>query len=159
MHIQGFYRHCRLGEWWYVRVLIRLLTRQPVSFLTSELRPLPNWPFLTMMIASMRGLSRGLAHQLKPVRVNVVALGAVDTDLFKNIWAEKTTEEKQSIVEGMKAQAATGMIGKPEDVAEAYIYCMRDYNLTGTTINSSSGQLIMQRQCDCILGGRDNVAG
>ncbi|KAH8587774.1 hypothetical protein B0O99DRAFT_677838 [Bisporella sp. PMI_857] len=109
---------------------------------TAELRPVPNWPILTMVTGSLRSLVRALALDLKPVRVNVVTLGVVNTETFQSFWLTKAPEEKERLVALTTAQTATGAIGKPEDVAEAYIYCMRDHNVTGTSIDTNSGQLV-----------------
>jgi NAD(P)-dependent dehydrogenase (short-subunit alcohol dehydrogenase family) len=38
---------------------------------------------------------------------------------------------------------ATGKVGQPEDVAESYLYCMRDANVTGSVISTNGGHLIM----------------
>jgi hypothetical protein len=34
-------------------------------------------------------------------------------------------------------------VGRPEDVAEGYLYCMRDGNLTGSVVSSNGGSLVM----------------
>jgi hypothetical protein len=38
---------------------------------------------------------------------------------------------------------ATAKIGKVEDVAEAFLYAMKDRNLTGSMISTNGGALIM----------------
>ncbi|KAH7134281.1 hypothetical protein EDB81DRAFT_844857 [Dactylonectria macrodidyma] len=110
---------------------------------TASVRPNPNWPALTAVTSSVRGLVGALALDLKPTRVNAVTLGVVNTETFQSYWADKTSEEKEKLVALTTAKTATGTIGKPEDVAEAYIYCMRDHNVTGTSIDTTSGQLLL----------------
>ena len=34
-------------------------------------------------------------------------------------------------------------VGRPEDVAEGYLYCMRDGNVTGSVVSSNGGHLVM----------------
>lgn len=81
---------------------------------------------------------RALALDLKPVRVNVITLGVVNTETFQAYWSDKTQDEKETLIGLATAKTATGAIAKPEDVAEAYVYCMRDYNVTGASIETTS---------------------
>jgi len=43
----------------------------------------------------------------------------------------------------MGERALTGRIGRPEDVAEAYIYAMKDANLTGSVVGNDGGGLLV----------------
>jgi recyclin-1 len=36
-----------------------------------------------------------------------------------------------------------GRVGRPEDVAESYLYCMRDGNVTGSVVSTNGGHLVM----------------
>lgn len=38
---------------------------------------------------------------------------------------------------------ATGRAGQVEDVAETYLYCMKDRNLTGGVISTNGGVLLI----------------
>ena len=41
--------------------------------------------------------------------------------------------------EMLKNKTLTGRVGQPEDVAEAYLYSMKDVNVTGVSITTDSG--------------------
>jgi len=43
----------------------------------------------------------------------------------------------------MSEHLATGRVGRVEDVAESYLYCMKDENITGSMISSNGGHLIV----------------
>lgn len=88
--------------------------------------------------AGVEGIVRGLAVDLKPVRVNMVAPGAVLTEIFDPF----TPEMRENILEGMKKATLTGEVGRPESVAEAYIYILKDRFITGTVITSDGGRLL-----------------
>ena len=127
---------------------IKYMTLSRTSSITftsgaSDIRPLPALPILSMLTGSMRGLVRGLANNLKPVRVNSVSLGAVSTYLLKGTWADKPPEQREQIIGMFKSQALTGELALPEDVAEAYVYFMRDHNVTGVSVDSDSGRHII----------------
>jgi NAD(P)-dependent dehydrogenase (short-subunit alcohol dehydrogenase family) len=87
----------------------------------------------------VEGLTRGLALDLKPVRVNAVAPGAVNTELFGAFPKE--------LVDGMfemfKSKSTTGTVGRPEDLAESYIYLMKDQYVTGSVLESNGGSLLV----------------
>ncbi|KAI0849687.1 putative short chain dehydrogenase/ reductase [Daldinia vernicosa] len=83
--------------------------------------------------ASLFGTTRGLALDLAPVRVNLVSPGATDT---------KSGEEWARWVDMMAKTSLLGKIGTPEEVAEAYIYLMKDTNSTGSCVSTNGGILV-----------------
>ncbi|PVH68003.1 NAD(P)-binding protein [Cadophora sp. DSE1049] len=124
------------------------LTPGPASSitLTSGIgghRPLLNWNALSAYLASLSGLTRSLAIELKPVRVNVVCAGPLDTDGLHRYLGDASLQERQKSLDAIATKSLTGVIGKADDVAEAYMYCMKDHNLTGTAITSDSGHSIV----------------
>lgn len=105
----------------------------------NSARPGPDWTVVISILSGMEGMVRGLAVDLKPVRVNHVMLGAVETELFDWFPADK----RAGMVEMYRKNTLTGRLGRPEDVAEAYLYCMRDTFVTGSVINSEGGRLLV----------------
>jgi NAD(P)-dependent dehydrogenase (short-subunit alcohol dehydrogenase family) len=97
------------------------------------------WSMLALIGAGLNGLARQLAFDLAPVRVNCVALGVVETDL----WQGMGEEGKKAFFSDHESKILTGKVGQPEDTAEAYLYCLRDANLTGSVIHSNSGTFLM----------------
>ncbi len=65
--------------------------------------------------------------------------GLVVTELWD--WMPK--EQLGAFMEEAKRGMTTGEVGRPEDVAEAYLYCMRDRNVTGSLIGTNGGALLM----------------
>ena len=47
----------------------------------SLLKPQPGWPMVVSLLGSLDALTRGLAIDLAPVRVNSVCPGVVDTEV------------------------------------------------------------------------------
>ena len=102
-------------------------------------RPIPNWAIIGSFATGLLGMTRGLALDLKPVRVNIVSPGAVITEM----WDGPNKERFEKMKEGFKSKMTTGEIGKPEDVAEAYLYLLRDRNVSGSCISTNGGSLLM----------------
>ncbi|KAJ5759632.1 NAD(P)-binding protein [Penicillium odoratum] len=101
-------------------------------------KPGPGWSVVTAVSAGIEGLARGLALDLAPVRVNTVAPGAVNTELFASI----PEGMREQVFNSFKDQSTTGTVGRPEDLAESYIYLMRDQFVTGSVIESNGGILL-----------------
>lgn len=54
-----------------------------------------------------------------------------------------TEEQKKEAFKSFESKMATGRVGQVEDVAESYLYCMKDKNLTGSMISTNGGSLFM----------------
>jgi NAD(P)-dependent dehydrogenase (short-subunit alcohol dehydrogenase family) len=84
-------------------------------------------------LAGLHGLTRNLALDLKPLRVNLVSPGVVETPL----WGA------DGVPEMFKSGTTLGKVGVPDEVAEAYVYLMKDTNATGSCVSTNSGSLLM----------------
>ena len=85
------------------------------------------------------GMTRNLALDLAPIRVNLISPGAVLTPL----WGTMSEERKKEMMENMKKNSTTGRIGRPEDVAETYLGVMKDENCSGSVVDSNGGGLLV----------------
>lgn len=107
---------------------------------TNTYKPLPGWTYTASAGGALDGLVRGLAVDMKPVRVNCVVPGAIETELLKK-WIETLGEEgTQKMKENMSLGAT---LGQPEDIAEAYGYLMRDRFATASFVTSDGGRLLV----------------
>ncbi|KAL1616840.1 hypothetical protein SLS56_011272 [Neofusicoccum ribis] len=96
-------------------------------------KPFPNWSLVAGYLTGLQGLTRNLALDLKPIRVNLVSPGVVDTPLHG----------PGGVPDEMKGSTASGKAGTPEEVAEAYLYFMKDTNATGSCISTNGGALLL----------------
>jgi NAD(P)-dependent dehydrogenase (short-subunit alcohol dehydrogenase family) len=103
--------------------------------------PSPNWTLIAGYMGGVCSITRNLALDLKPIRVNAVSPGLVDTELWDPLVPDN--EQKAGMFQSEAQKHATGRVAKPEDVAEAYLYLMKDVNITGRIISSDSGALLM----------------
>jgi NAD(P)-dependent dehydrogenase (short-subunit alcohol dehydrogenase family) len=120
------------------------LTPGPASSITltsgvSGEKPIPGWTVTSSYLAGLQGMMRGLALDLKPTRVNLVSPGGVDTEM----WDVLDGEARQGVVAELARQTTTGRVGRVKDIAEAYLYCLRDWNLSGSVISSNGGRLLV----------------
>ncbi|KAL8703795.1 MAG: hypothetical protein Q9201_003035 [Fulgogasparrea decipioides] len=110
---------------------------------TLSEKPMAGFGVMACYAAGLQSMMRGLALDLKPTRVNLVSPGFVETELWnwgKEEWAK---DDFPKMAEQFQKGTTTGELGQPEDVAEAYLYCMRDRNVTGSMISTNSGALLV----------------
>ncbi|EYE91745.1 oxidoreductase, short chain dehydrogenase/reductase family [Aspergillus ruber CBS 135680] len=96
-------------------------------------KPLPNWSLVAGYATGLHGMTRSMALDLKPLRVNLVSLGAVETPL----WGPK------GVPTGAERSTTLGKVGTIDEVAEAYVYFMKDTNATGSVISTNGGALLL----------------
>lgn len=101
-------------------------------------KPLPGWSVVASYAAGLYGMTRNLALDLKPVRVNLVSPGPVATEM----WNDMSREHYEAFQKAAGDKLTTGRVAKPEDVAEAYIYAMKDTNLTGAVLGTNGGTML-----------------
>lgn len=101
-------------------------------------RPMKNWSATSAYGSGTEGSMRGLAVELAPIRVNVVSPGAIRTEMFDEIPAERL----DSVLEMYKETSLTDTVGTPEECSEAYLYLMRCSFVTGTVLPVDGGRLL-----------------
>ena len=122
------------------KYLLEYLDKSPDSSYTltggvNSTKPAPGWAVAATGGSMNEGLSRGLAVDMAPVRVNLVAPGAVKTELINGI--------PEQAIEGYRRATTVQRLGRPEDIAEAYLYIMKDGFVTGSIIASNGGRLLV----------------
>ncbi|KAL2163214.1 hypothetical protein VTH06DRAFT_5270 [Thermothelomyces fergusii] len=109
-----------------------------ITFTTGRAaeKPMKGLAALAGLGAGLFGITKALALELAPVRVNLVSPGTTDTDIFgpPEVRAPKLAEEAKNTL--------LGKVATPEEVAEAYIYYLKDTNNTGSHISTSGGSLL-----------------
>jgi NAD(P)-dependent dehydrogenase (short-subunit alcohol dehydrogenase family) len=84
-------------------------------------------------------VTRNLALDLSPIRVNAVEPGAVNTGLWDGPHF-KSVEEREASLNKMYKHFPVGKAAAVEEVAEAYMYLLRDSNATGEVLKTRGGQ-------------------
>jgi NAD(P)-dependent dehydrogenase (short-subunit alcohol dehydrogenase family) len=93
-------------------------------------RPLAGWALGASICAAMEGLTRALAVELAPIRVNIVSPGVVRTPL----WANMTEADRKALYHETAERLPVGHVGDAEEIAEAYLYLMRQGYSTGQVL-------------------------
>lgn len=81
-------------------------------------------------------LTRSLALELGPIRVNTISPGVIDT----GIWDSLGEEGKQAYFADLRVRNPARRIGTPEDIAAAVVFAMTSPFLTGVTLRVDGGE-------------------
>jgi NAD(P)-dependent dehydrogenase (short-subunit alcohol dehydrogenase family) len=101
----------------------------------SATRPRPGWILQAGTQSAVEGITRALALELAPLRVNCVSPGLARTPRW-NAWEESFRSE---FYEDEEKRLPVGRIGEAEDLALAYLYLMEDSFATGTILPVDGG--------------------
>lgn len=102
-------------------------------------RPRKGAPVNSAMAGAVEHLSRSLAIDLAPIRVNCVCPGLVATE----VWDGPRAEGRAERFAAMAAKLPVGKISAADDVAEAYLYLMRGGYTTGQTLYVEGGMSLV----------------
>jgi NAD(P)-dependent dehydrogenase (short-subunit alcohol dehydrogenase family) len=91
------------------------------------------------MASAIDGLTRALAIELAPIRVNAVCAGTVKT----NLLASMSELKREVFFSSVGNKLLTGRIGNTKELAEAYLYLMRGSFTTGQIIVVDGGSLLV----------------
>jgi len=113
-----------------------------ITFTTGSIceKPIPGgWAMLASIGAGITGTTRQLAYDMAPIRVNAVAPGIVATDF----WSSMGNERAKAFLKQHAESMPTKKVAQPEDVAEAFLYLLRDNNTTGQVVHTNSGAFLI----------------
>ncbi|MEU8976053.1 SDR family oxidoreductase [Streptomyces monashensis] len=102
---------------------------------TAGRRPVPGSSAASALCGAMESLTRALAVELAPVRVNVVSPGVVRTEL----WRQLPEDVREGLFRSSAESLPVGRVGDPADVAESYLYLMRGGYSTGSVVVVDGG--------------------
>ncbi|WBO62738.1 SDR family oxidoreductase [Streptomyces camelliae] len=102
---------------------------------TAGRRPQPGSSAASALCGAMESLTRALAVELAPVRVNAVSPGLVRTEL----WRDLPEEMREGLFRSSAESLPVGRVGEPADAAEAYLYLMRGSYSTGSVVVVDGG--------------------
>lgn len=106
---------------------------------TVGLRPWKGWTVAASITGAVDALTRALAVELAPVRVNAVCPGVVKTEL----WGNMPEVDREALFADVGSKLLTGRVGEAQEVAEAYLYLIRGNYTTGQVIVVDGGSVLV----------------
>ena len=102
-------------------------------------RPQKGWVIAASVCGTIEALTRALAVELAPIRVNAVSPGVVRT----NLWQSMGAPERERLFESVGKSLPVGRVGEAHDVAQAYLFLMQEGFSTGQTIVVDGGTVLV----------------
>jgi NAD(P)-dependent dehydrogenase (short-subunit alcohol dehydrogenase family) len=102
-------------------------------------RPRAGWAVSAAVCGAMEAMTRALAVELAPVRVNAVSPGFVRTPL----WNPIPEAEREALFRDAGGKLLTGRVGEAAEIAEAYCYLMENTFTTGQTVVVDGGGVLV----------------
>jgi NAD(P)-dependent dehydrogenase (short-subunit alcohol dehydrogenase family) len=97
-------------------------------------------PVLTTFTAAIPALTKALAVELAPIRVNLIAPGFVDTPLSASILGDQLDARREKLRTTLPIRRVVG----PADVAALAIHLMVNTAITGVTYDIDGGQQLIE---------------
>jgi NAD(P)-dependent dehydrogenase (short-subunit alcohol dehydrogenase family) len=107
---------------------------------TGGRRTAPGLAFISALTAALPALTRNLALELAPIRVNVIAAGFVDTPLSATILGDDLETRRQQL----RATLPIRRVVEAADVAALAVHIMTNTALTGATYDIDGGQQLVE---------------
>jgi NAD(P)-dependent dehydrogenase (short-subunit alcohol dehydrogenase family) len=102
-------------------------------------RPSAGWAVGAAVCGAMDALTRALAVELAPVRVNAVSPGFVRTSL----WNPIPEAQREALFREAGSKLLTKRIGEAAELAQAYCYLMENTFTTGQTLVVDGGAVLV----------------
>ena len=102
-------------------------------------RPHKGWVVTASVCGTIEALTRALALEFAPIRVNAVSPGVVRT----NLWQNMTAPERERLYESVGNSLPVGRVGEAHDIAQAYLFLMQEEFSTGQTLVVDGGTVLV----------------
>ena len=102
------------------------------------IRPLPGTALTAGITGGIEALSRALAVELAPLRVNVIQPGVIRTELW-----DGSVQDPEAFLQDAGSQLLTRRVGTAEEAAAAYLFVLANGYVTGTTLAIDGGAALV----------------
>jgi len=106
---------------------------------TTARRPLKGAAVATASCGAVEAFARALAVDLAPTRVNTIQPGYVDTPMLDELLGEA----RNAIKAEAGAHLPVKRIGRPEEIADAVLFLMKNGYVNGITLTVDGGGLLV----------------
>jgi NAD(P)-dependent dehydrogenase (short-subunit alcohol dehydrogenase family) len=102
-------------------------------------RPHKGWTVAASVCGTIEALTRALAVELAPIRVNAVCPGVVRT----NLWQSMDADARENLYESVGKSLLVGRVGEACEIARAYLFLMQEGYSTGQTVVLDGGAVLV----------------
>ena len=130
------------GSWMCARYAApRLRSRGSITFVTggAVVRPPADGSMITAAFAAIEAITRALAIELGPRRVNTIRPGYTDSEM----WSFFTEAERDDLRRRAAKAMPVKRMGTPEDIAGAAVFLMTNPQVTGAVLEVTGGETLV----------------
>jgi len=95
---------------------------------------------ISALTAALPALTKNLAFELAPIRVNLIAAGFVDTPLSAHLLGDQLDARREQL----RTTLPIGRVVGPDDIAALAIHLMINTAVTGATFDIDGGQQLVE---------------
>jgi len=106
---------------------------------TGGRRVQKGFALISALTAASPAMTKNLALELAPVRVNLIAAGFVDTPLSAQLLGDELENRREELRTTLPIRRVVG----PEDIAALAVHIMTNTALTGATFDIDGGQQVV----------------
>jgi NAD(P)-dependent dehydrogenase (short-subunit alcohol dehydrogenase family) len=107
---------------------------------TGGRRAAPGLSLISALTAALPAMTKNLALELAPVRVNLIAAGFVDTPLSATLLGDRIDERREQL----RSTLPIGRVVGPADIAALAVHLMTNTAVTGATFDIDGGQQLVE---------------
>jgi NAD(P)-dependent dehydrogenase (short-subunit alcohol dehydrogenase family) len=127
------------GSWTAARYAApRLRAGGSITFVTGAavVRPPAHGSMITAAFAAVEGLTRALAVELGPRRVNTIRPGYTDSEMWSFLAPPARDDLRRRVADAMPVRR----MGTPDDIAHAAVFLMTNPQVTGAVLEVTGGE-------------------
>jgi NAD(P)-dependent dehydrogenase (short-subunit alcohol dehydrogenase family) len=130
------------GSWMCARYAAPgLAASGSITFVTggAVVRPPAHGSMTSAAFAAVEALTRALAIELGPRRVNTIRPGYTDSDMWSYLPDARRRELRRRVSDAMPV----GRMGTPDDIAHAALFLMTNPQVTGAVLEVTGGETLV----------------
>jgi NAD(P)-dependent dehydrogenase (short-subunit alcohol dehydrogenase family) len=130
------------GSWMCARYAApHLRPHGSITFVTggAVVRPPAHGSMITAAFAALEALTRALAVELGPLRVNAIRPGYTDSDMWSFLPETQRGDLRRRVAGAMPVRR----MGTPEDIAHAAVFLMTNPQVTGAVLEVTGGETLV----------------
>ena len=107
---------------------------------TGGRRVTKGYALISSLTAALPALTKNLALELAPIRVNLIAAGFVDTPLSSSLLGDQLDARREQLRTTLPIKRVIG----PADIAALAVHLMTNTAVTGATVDIDGGQQLVE---------------
>ncbi|HTF30661.1 MAG TPA: SDR family oxidoreductase, partial [Flavitalea sp.] len=102
-------------------------------------RPSKGYSLGAAICGAMDAFTRAMAVELAPIRVNNIAAGVINT----NLWNNLSEADREGFYKYLESILLLKRVGEAEDIAQAFVYLMKQSYTTGQSLIIDGGGVLV----------------